>query len=418
MSKKKIRGLSAFDVLDDNESEESGLASLELDAQIYGAVGKADVHRQSASPVSIMDIHPDPAQPRRAIPHKVREMAMQQGWNGDMSERDGLFTIWQDLVHEERDNNTFNLTAYLNQNEIGKSEDADRPESIGPIEASLITLVELATSIRNDGLTNPITVVQKGLNEYQLETGERRWLAYQLLDWHTNDDEFSKISARIVDSLNIWRQAAENNARANLNAISKARQFAVLLMDLLSTESDISFTPRTEFQHEQGYYSQVADGNDSSLRIPRGKSERLLNATGLKSRKQLREYRALLRLPVKVWDIADDLNWTERFLRDLSSEAHGDDDYLVELALFEAHKQGYTVPMGTVTAKRPQKGASKKTRSTVEFSPSDKRYYAGFLKTLTKAKAGKADARDKVLDQIDEIRRWLEEEENRLRNKG
>src|SRR5690606_9779515 len=128
MSKKKIRGLSAFDVLDDNESEESGLASLELDAQIYGAVGKADVHRQSASPVSIMDIHPDPAQPRRAIPHKVREMAMQQGWNGSMSERDGLFTIWQDLVHEERDNNTFNLTAYLNQNEIGKSEDADRPE--------------------------------------------------------------------------------------------------------------------------------------------------------------------------------------------------------------------------------------------------------------------------------------------------
>lgn len=418
MSKKKIRGLSAFDVLDDNASDEGGLASLELDAQIYGAVGKADVHRQSASPVAIKDIHPDPAQPRRAIPHKVREMAMQQGWNGDMAERDGLFAIWQDLVHEERDANTFNLKAYLNQSEIGENEDADRPEVIGPIEASLITLIELATSIRNDGLTNPITVVQKGLNEFQLETGERRWLAYQLLDWHTGDDEFSKISARIVDSLNIWRQAAENNARANLNAISKARQFAVLLMDLLSTESNLAFTPRHDFQHELGYYAQVADGKDTKLRIPRGKSERLLNATGLKSRKQLREYRALLRLPVSVWDIADDLNWTERFLRDLKSEAQDDDDYLIELAVFEAKKQGYTVPVGTVSAKRPQKGTSKKARSTIEFSPSDKRYYAGFLKTLTKAKAGKADARDKVLDQIDEIRRWLEEEENRLRKKG
>ena len=100
------------------------------------------------------------------------------------------------------------------------------------------------------------------------------------------------------------------------------------------------------------------------------------------------------------------------------AEAQDDDDYLIELAVFEAKKQGYTVPVGTVSAKRPQKGTSKKARSTIEFSPSDKRYYAGFLKTLTKAKAGKADARDKVLDQIDEIRRWLEEEENRLRKKG
>lgn len=414
MSKKKIRGISAFDVLGD--SDDGGLASLELDAQIYGAVGKADVHRQSANPVPIADIHPDPAQPRRAIPHKVREIAMQQGWDGSMAGRDGLFAVWQDLVHQERGNETFSLRAYLNQSELGKNEEADRPENIGAIEASLVTLIELATSIRKDGLTNPITVVQKGLNEYQLETGERRWLSYQLLDWHTDEDEFSKISARIVDTLNIWRQAAENNARANLNAISKARQFAVLLMDLLSTESDLSFTSRRDFQHEQGYYAQVADGKDSSLRIPRGKSERLLNATGLKSRKQLREYRALLRLPLAVWDIADDLNWTERFLRDLTSEAHGDDQYLTELATFEANKQGYTVPMGTVSAKRPRKETTTKARNTADFSPSDKRFYANFLRTLTKAKAGKADALDTALDQIDEIRRWLEEEENRLRN--
>ncbi|GAB5490898.1 MAG: hypothetical protein Phog2KO_11130 [Phototrophicaceae bacterium] len=417
MSKKKIRGLSAFDVLEDNNADDGGLASLELDAQIYGAVGKADTHRQSASPVAIADIHPDPAQPRRAIPHKVREVALQQGWNGQMSERDGLFAIWQELVHEERGNNSFSLASYLNQTDIGKEEDADRPETIGPIEATLVTLIELATSIRKDGLTNPITVVQKGLNEYQLETGERRWLAYQLLDWHTDDDEFSKVSARIVENLNIWRQAAENNARANLNAISKARQFAVLLMDLLSTESNMTFTSRYEFQHEQGYYSQVADGTDTKLRIPRGKSERLLNATGLKSRKQLREYRALLRLPLSVWEIADDLNWSERFLRDLVSEAHGDEDYLTELAIFEARKQGYTVPVGTVSTKRPRKATEKKASSTVDFSPSDKRYYAGFLRTLTKAKKGKAEARDTALNQIDEIRRWLEEEENRLRNK-
>ena len=72
--------------------------------------------------------------------------------------------------------------------------------------------------------------------------------------------------------------------------------------------------------------------------------------------------------------------------------------------------------MGTVSTKRPRKVTKAKVSNSVEFSPSDKRYYAGFLRTLTKAKKGKADARDTALNQIDEIRRWLEEEENRLRN--
>lgn len=420
MSKKQIRDKNVFDLLN-QEDEEPSLSALEIDERLFGSLQKTDTHRQLASPVSIMEIFPDPTQPRRALPHKVRKQAQ---WQGDMSRIGELFDVWVDLVNRERGVESFNINQYLDEIDLDIAEGAeelDRPHEIGPIESLLLELIELATSIRNVGLTNPITVVQVAPRQYQLETGERRWLAYHLLYLHTQDEAFNKISARIVDKKNIWRQAAENNARANLNAISKARQFAVLLMDLLQEENGLSFTPFAQFAHGQAYYAQVADGEDKSLRIPRGRSERLIDATGLKSGKQLREYRQLLRLPTRVWDMADDLNWTERSIRDMMTESrdiHGklDEDKLIKIAEIEAAKLGYTVPMGTLSEKSSPKKAKKGTDNLLP-APGDKRYYAHFLRLMTRAKAGKADARDDALMMIDEFRRWLDEEEQQLLDK-
>ena len=68
---------------------------------------------------------------------------------------------------------------------------------------------------------------------------------------------------------------------------------------------------------EREYYAQVADGHE--FRVPRGEGERLMNAMGLKSPTQLRQYRALLRLDDAHWQEADDGNLGEGEIRRLQS---------------------------------------------------------------------------------------------------
>jgi len=416
MSKKRIRDVDVLDLLDSTrETDEASTRA--IDAELFGAIEQSDANRQSASPTSIFEIRPDLSQPRRTVPHAVRE---RMSWRGETARMEELFLTWEEMVNDERGQTKFHLSDYLDQREIGlvseEDVETDRPP-MGPLERPLVELVELATSIHNEGLTNPITVVNLGINDgYLLETGERRWLAYHMLYLHTGENKYAKIAARTVDRLNIWRQAAENNARTNLNAVSKARQFAVLLMGLLQEKKKVRFTSFSEFTHEQAYYAQVADGTDKKLRIPRGMSERLLDATGLKSRKQLREYRALLRLPHQVWDVADDLNWSERFIRDLVQEAHGDEDRLIDLAYAEAHKQGYSVPVGTVsTTKIKTRSKPKpKKKSQESLAPGTKQYYSRFVGLVRKAKTGKPEIRDEALGMVGEIRRWLDGVEQQL----
>src|SRR5690606_4780692 len=131
----------------------------------------------------------------------------------------------------------------------------------GPIESALIRVIDLSASIRRDGLTNPITIADED-GQFIIETGERRWLAYHLLYWRlntlNNDDQhdWSRIPAHVVDELSIWRQASENNARADLNAIGKARQLALLLMDIFVQEG-VQFEHLDNYQNDQTFYAQV-----------------------------------------------------------------------------------------------------------------------------------------------------------------
>ena len=253
--------------------------------------------------VPIFEIYPDPGQPRRAVPSEIRAH-----WNGQPEGVPGMMDAWMSWRLKGVSQDEYREAS--RRLVLGQSGlDYDEPMRPHPVEAGYLKIVEVAAGIYRDGLINPITVAQAG-QQYRLETGERRWLAYHLLYLLFEEDRWARIPARLVERPNVWRQALENNARDNLNAIARARQLAILIMDLLGSEQ---FEPLDAFENEREYYAQVADGE--VYRIPRGQTERLLQAMGLKDNSQVRQYRRLLRLPDDVWRVADDENWTENKLR-------------------------------------------------------------------------------------------------------
>lgn len=412
--------LDPFAITDDDDttsaSSNPDSSFLTTDNALYGAIESADANRQSAVPVSIFAIHADPAQPRRSVPYAVRDAVQ---WRGDPSHIPDIFDTWSQFVTAER-GYPFDMRAHLEERaypDIDKTiEGPDISESHpGPLETTLLKLIELAVSIYREGLTNPITVVSQGIDAYRLETGERRWLAYHLLHREFGDEKYASIAARNVPEASIWRQAAENNARANLNAISRARQLAVLIMDLRQNRMDDNFISFEEWEREQQYYAQVADGDQ--YRLPRGTSEQLLNAMGLSHRKQIREYRALLRLPGIVWQIADDLNWTEYALRTLRQQAGDDRAKLISLAARKAREEGYTVPTGTLTdAPEPLQTATIPDRATSDIppAPGTRQHLTQLTRLLRKAGPGKSDETQAALDSLHELKHWIDEQERLL----
>ncbi|MBZ0305684.1 MAG: ParB N-terminal domain-containing protein, partial [Anaerolineae bacterium] len=244
-------------------AESGGLSFEDVDESLFGGkLAQLDSGRDVIKPVPIHDIYPDPSQPRRALPSAIRRY-----WSGTDS-MGTLLAQWYELVVHER-GQELDLGIYLRTD-----EEAIHSDQCGPFETAFLQVIDLAASIRRDGLTNPVTIARTGRN-YRLETGERRWLAYHMLynyfDGSTGrPDErktWAKIPARQVETVDVWRQANENNARENLNAISKARQFAVLLMNLLGQNN---FQPFEATDHEKDYYAQVADA--AQYRVPSGKN--------------------------------------------------------------------------------------------------------------------------------------------------
>lgn len=296
-----------------------GLGDLALE------IAAADNEFQPIEAVSIQEIHPNSIQPRYSIPHDLTDIFALHPRN-----LVDIFERWIIEVQLETGRKDFDILPYLRsaatqRGEQAESEDSDSNAADLPPsskETALMKIVDLAASIRRDGLSNPISLVRRS-DHYEIETGERRWLAYHLLYWKFGDGDrrpdgnlvnWSRIPARIVNQVDVWRQASENNARDNLNAISRARQLALLLMDLHGWNK---FAKVDACESEQAFYAQVADG--ALWRIPRGQGERLLNAMGLSDAGQLRQYRALLRLPADLWRKGDDENLTEGELRKMKA---------------------------------------------------------------------------------------------------
>jgi len=292
-----------------------GLGELALD------IAAADSEFQPIEAVSIHEIHPNSIQPRYSIPHDLTDIFAFHPKNiVDIFER-WVIEVQLEKGQKDYDILNFLLGTATDRGERAESQDGEGAPSgqmASSKELALMKLIDLAASIRRDGLSNPISLVQHN-DHYEIETGERRWLAYHILYWKFGDGDkrpndnvvnWSRIPARIVTQVDVWRQASENNARDNLNAISRARQLSLLLMDLHGWQN---FNKLEACDNEQAFYAQVADG--SSWRIPRGQGERLLNAMGFSDASQLRQYRALLRLPAELWRKGDDEDLSEGELR-------------------------------------------------------------------------------------------------------
>lgn len=287
-------------------------------------IAAADSEFQAIEAVSIDKIYPNAIQPRNSVPHDITDVFPLIPENVV-----AIFERWIIEVQLETGQKDFDIKSYLQGAATERGEQAETfderdiaEQAPLPKEHSLMKLIDLAASIRRDGLSNPITLAHRQ-RRYEIETGERRWLAYHILYWQFGDGDrrpdgsianWSRIPSRAVKQVDVWRQASENNARDNLNAISRARQLSILLMDLHGWEN---FSGRDAFAGEQEFYAQVADGG--AWRVPRGKGEQLLNAMGLSNAGQLRQYRALLRLPGNLWRKGDDENLTEGELRKMKA---------------------------------------------------------------------------------------------------
>ncbi|MEO1288706.1 MAG: ParB/RepB/Spo0J family partition protein [Chloroflexota bacterium] len=407
MSSRRRRGENTDDIFgtfsDDGQTDDKLTASDFADAGYDSSIGHDDPfaklgrNREKIRLTLINSIIPNQTQPRRAIPSSVR-----QYWSGlpDSDSMGHFFQKWLEEVNLERGGDErFPLDDYLSGNDtprvatIDKEDELEQfpSQKIGPKEQSLLKVVELASSIKRDGLINPISIAQND-RLWEIETGERRWLAYHLLNWHFGGNDWEKIPARQVDTINIWRQSNENNVRADLNAIAKARQFALLLMDILSEQHNFqSYNPN---DHEQNFYAQVADGNQ--YRVPRSRGEELLNAMGLENPVQLRQHRALLRLPQAVWEWADDLNWTESFIRKEIIAKASDEEDQIRLGVKHALADGYTVSSVTVYEHllENENGTSASGKSKFTFADLESSTFMKLEKQL--AKLGKSDKKKAI----------------------
>ena len=251
-----------------------------------------------SKPIDIFSVRPSPSQPRRVAPSAYRGGAVVEQierWLDDVQRTTGRELPLRALIRGEV--------------ELRSSDEDGGDYRALAEEVPLLRLADLAGSIRQDGLTNPITVVKTG-DSYVIETGERRWVAFHLLNAYLDGEDYAAIPARRMAELNLWRQASENTARDALNAIARARQIALLLMDMHGWKH---FAAIEDCEHEQDFYAQVADAE--RWRIPYGKSEQLCQACGFENASRIRQYRALLKLSRVQWTRADDYDIPEFELR-------------------------------------------------------------------------------------------------------
>jgi hypothetical protein len=277
---------------------------LKADAQTYGFTG-IDGGFEGIEPISIFSIRPDPTQPRRAIPSSVRAL-----WNGEVTPdaMNRLLKDWEALAQQERGDHPLYTQQRLSGQEI--SEELEN----GSLASSFLELIDLATSIQNVGLTNPITVVRQN-NAYQLETGERRWLAYHLLyAYSSGDDAWADIPARIVAAFDRFRQATENILRGDLNMVARARQWALLVMTQHERQNGTQFASYDQSEDDHSFYAQVIARKLTALN-----NAELMTACGVSSSSALGVYRTVLKLDGDEWIKADDESWSyaqiERLLK-------------------------------------------------------------------------------------------------------
>lgn len=250
-------------------------------------------------------VRPDPAQPRHVLPDAIRGEFL----SGRINARQAL-ERWEALVVDEvsrRGRPRPDWQALLERNPEDRDEDrgdVDPPGRAGAEEEMLRSIVATAATIRYGGQVSPITVVEiDGGSYYRIETGERRYWAYQWLNiWISSG--FDQIQCIVVPDASPWRQAAENTSREGLSSIALARQLATLLLDMYDIRPDYSRPIPNDWYRKALEY-----------RVPRGEGAALRAALGGIERSQFSRIQAILRLSDPVWELVDRYRLEEKHLR-------------------------------------------------------------------------------------------------------
>ena len=97
-------------------------------------------------------------------------------------------------------------------------------------------LEELAQSIREHGIIEPMVVRRRGADEFEIIAGERRWRAAQRAGLH----EVLVVVRDVSDKEAFELALIENIQRADLNPIELAEAFDRLLRDLAYTQESLA----------------------------------------------------------------------------------------------------------------------------------------------------------------------------------
>jgi hypothetical protein len=248
-------------------------------------------------------LRPDPVQARRVLPETLHMKFHNNRLTPTQALRELVQIAQVSARHQGRP--FANVLELVADPEI----DAEPPEKLSPEEDSLRELVNLAITIRDDGLVNPLTVVDvsQGVTRlYRIETGERRYWAHWLLrDFVESYEGDGMVECIVVPAevSSVFRQAKENTARRGLGAIAMARQAALLLLTVHGYE-----IPNHAVNND--FYRQALN-----LRIGRGEAEPIYAAMGGIGKQRFNQFKDLLRLSDEALELADRHTLDEYTLR-------------------------------------------------------------------------------------------------------
>ncbi len=257
--------------------------------------------------IPAMLVRPDPVQARRVLPEALH-YAFHAEQLTPVQALHELLRLAQLAArqHGRPFTNAIDLIA-----ELSAEADTDNAPKYTPEETLVRDLVTLATTLRDDGQVNPLTVIDvtQGLTrQYRIETGERRywasWLSQEFLPGYKGNGAIPCVIIKKTKA-SVFRQARENTSRAGLSAIAMARQAALLVMAVHNI-------PKPDYAVDTDFYRQALD---LDLRDKREYTDAILLAMGGISRVHFSRYKGLLRLSDEAMELADRYGIEEGSLR-------------------------------------------------------------------------------------------------------
>jgi hypothetical protein len=282
MSKKRPGSASSLDALFEVAAEAM---------EVTRATTRGEVTEKPLM-LPIRAIRPDPYQARRVLPAAVRA-----GFVTGQLDPPGALGAWRALAEDD-------------------SREAELLQTL---------VVNLALSIRDQALVNPITVCSDGPSRYLIETGERRWWAHWWLVSVEGRSAYEQIQAQIVAAASPERQAAENLQDSPLSAVQEACQIARLLLHQTGRDTDhvVAMLARGRGGDRGGLligYQPYRIALDLQRKDVYGKWAAIAQIMG-RGERQLQRQLALLKLTDGALELADRGGLTEGQLRALVEAA-------------------------------------------------------------------------------------------------